>query len=85
MSEPKPQAQQANFSAPRLRRTPVWPARSWQLVKGGCAAETPKADGDFASISSGRTPTAVGERQERCVGFQKWADGLDAVTGRQAA
>jgi len=82
MSEPKPQAQQANFYGETPANIGACAIMD-QLVKGGCAAEhADKPDAYFASIKFWKTPLPqCGNGKSDCVGFQKWATAWTEITG----
>jgi putative spermidine/putrescine transport system substrate-binding protein len=82
MSEPKPQAQQANAFGETPANTGACKIMD-QLVKGGCAAEhADQPEGYFQTIKFWKTPLKqCGNGKSDCVEFQKWATAWTGVTG----
>ena len=82
MSEPKPQAQQANSFGETPANTGACAIMD-QLVKGGCAAEhADKPDGYFKTIEFWKTPLPqCGNGKSDCVPFQKWVTAWTGITG----
>ena len=82
MSEPKPQAQQANSYGETPANTKACAVMD-QLVKGGCAAEHADQPQDyFKTIKFWKTPLPqCGNGKSDCVGFQKWATAWTEITG----
>ena len=82
MSEPKPQAQQANSFGETPANTGACAIMD-QLVKGGCAAEhADKPDAYFKTIEFWKTPLPqCGNGKSDCVPFQKWVTAWTGITG----
>ena len=82
ISEPKPQAEQANSFGETPANSLACPIMD-QLVKGGCAAEhADQPDAYFNSIKFWKTPLAqCGDGKNDCVAFQQWVTAWTQITG----
>ncbi len=82
ISEPRPQAQQANSFGETPANSLACPIMN-QLVKGGCAAEhADKPDAYFNTIKFWKTPLAqCGNGKSDCIPFQKWVSAWTQITG----
>lgn len=82
ISEPRPQAQQANSFGETPANALACPIMN-QLLKGGCAAEhADKPDAYFKTIQFWKTPLAqCGNGKNDCVPYQKWATAWTQITG----
>jgi putative spermidine/putrescine transport system substrate-binding protein len=82
ISEPKPQAQQANSFGETPANAKACEVMD-SLLKGGCAAEhADQPDAYFDSIKFWKTPLAqCGNGKSDCVAFQKWTSAWTEITG----
>jgi putative spermidine/putrescine transport system substrate-binding protein len=82
ISEPTPQAEQANSFGETPANSLACPIMD-SLVKGGCAAEhADQPDAYFNSIKFWKTPLAqCGDGKNDCVAFQQWVNAWTQITG----
>jgi putative spermidine/putrescine transport system substrate-binding protein len=82
ISEPTPQAQQANSFGETPANALACPIMD-KLLKGGCAAEhADQPDAYFNSIKFWKTPLPqCGNGKNDCVAFQQWVNAWTQITG----